>query len=128
MTIWSGDSVLFEAIADVLAEHFDQAMAGKAMMPFRYKGRNDLINKLEASGFGQIVREKLPIDRVLENTPEAIEREIFGGPIGADLASVDRRRMQDIIAQCHAALAPFRRGDSLIVRQTTDVYLATANE
>jgi len=128
MTIWRGDSVLFEAIAGVLAEHFDQAMADKAMLPFRYKGRDRLVNKLAVAGFGDIAREELPIDRVLENTPEAIEREISGGPIGADLAHVDCRRMQDIVAQCLAALAPFRQEDKLILRQTTDVYLATAND
>lgn len=128
MTIWRGDSVLFEAIADVLAENFDQAMAEKAMMPFRYKGRDNLVRNLEISGFSQIAREELPIDRVLENAPEAIEREIFGGPIGADLAHVDNQRMQGIVAQCHAALAPFRRGDTLILRQTTDLYLATATD
>lgn len=127
MTIWRGDSALFEVVATVLAEHFDQAMADKAMLPFRYKGRDGLVDKLVVAGFGALVREEIPIDRVLENTPEAIELEIVGSPVGADLASVETLRMQNIIAQCHAALAPFRQGDKLILRQTTDIYLATAN-
>lgn len=127
MTIWRGDSALFEVVADVLAEHFDQAMADKAMLPFRYNGRDGLVDKLAVAGFGEIVREELPIDRVLEDTPETIELEIVGSPVGADLASVDTHRMQEIVAQCHAALGPFQQEDMLILRQTTDVYLATAN-
>jgi SAM-dependent methyltransferase len=126
MTIWRGDSALFETVAQVLAEHFDQVMADKTMLPFRYGGRDSLIERIGAARFSDISRDTLPIDRVLVDSRRAVELEIAGSPVAVDLAGVDTAHMQEILAQCHAALRQFRQGDDLILRQTTDVYLATA--
>lgn len=127
MTIWRGDSALFEAVAQVLAEHFDQAMADKAMSPFRYSGRDSLIERIAAARFSDVLRDSLPMDKVIKNRHEAIELEITGSPVGADLTGVDTAHMREIVSQCHAALDQYRQGNNLILRQTTDVYLATAN-
>jgi SAM-dependent methyltransferase len=127
MTIWRGDSALFETVAQVLGEHFDQAMADKTMLPFRYGGRDSLIERIGEARFSDISRDSLPIDRVMVDSHRAIELEIAGSPVGVDLAGIDTAHMQEILAQCHAALGQFRQGDDLILRQTTEVYLATAS-
>ena len=127
MTIWSGDSALFEAVAQVLAEHFDQAMADKTMLPFCYSGRDSLIERMAAARFTNISRDALPMNKVIDDCHEAIEFEIVGSPVGADLASIDTAHMREIVSQCHAELGQFRQGDKLVLRQTTDVYLATAD-
>lgn len=126
MTIWRGDSALFETVAQVLGKRFDQAMADKAMLPFRYGGRDNLIERMGAARFSDISRDCLPMDRVIVDSHQAIELEIAGSPVAVDLTGIDTADMQEIVAQCRAALGQFRQGDELILRQTTDVYLATA--
>jgi SAM-dependent methyltransferase len=128
MTIWRGDSELFEPIAQVLGEYFGQAIADKTMLPFSYGGRDSLPDRIAATRFSDVSRSDLPIDRVVEDSLEAIQQEIASSPVGKDLLGVDTAHMQEIVAQCHSVLSPFRKGDQLILRQTADIYLATASD
>ncbi|MDD9879049.1 MAG: methyltransferase domain-containing protein [Magnetovibrio sp.] len=127
MTIWKGDSELFEPIAEVLGRHFDGAMAAKAMLPFSYRGRDGLMGRIAEAGFAEISREDLPIDRLIEDTHDAIDGEIAASPVAVDLAPADPDLMRRIVGECREALSRFREDGVFKLRQTADIYLATAS-
>ncbi len=126
ITIWSGPSPLFSAMAKALGEYVDNQTAQKSLAPFSYKGREVLKNRLSECGFSDISRQKIALNRVVKNTESAIRNEIMGNPVGAIVEKRGKEIMQRIVEQILNGVAQYRDGSNLVVPQHTHLFQARA--
>ena len=124
LTIWSGPSALFQALARSIGKHVDEAVAERSLAPFTYAGSDHLESRLSGIGFGDISRQTLAIDRIVVDPETSIPKEIMGNPIGPSVAARGDAIMRKITEEVIDALVEYRRGADLVVPQHTHLFQA----
>jgi len=124
LTVWSGPSAFFEALALSLAKYVDESTAERSLAPFGYKGRDTLEVRLGELGFSGTSRHELAVDRVIMNPEVSIRKEILGTPVGPSVEEKGDVVMQQIVQEVTEALSGFRRGSDLVIPQHTHLFQA----
>lgn len=126
LTIWNGASDLFKAMDAAVSRHVSPEIGKRFLAPFSYAGHDSLPGLLQATGFAQVTRRELMIDRVLKNPGSALLKEISGHPAGAAVMDQGDAVLQAVAADILRDVAPYRVGDDLVVPQRANLFQATA--
>ena len=124
LTIWSGPSVLFTALAEALARYVDNSVAARSLAPFNYGGRASLEERLLALGYSGLTKEEFAVDRTIKDPANSLVKEILGNPVGPAVSAKGEAIMQNIVDQVMGAVADYRKGADLIVPQHTHLFQA----
>jgi SAM-dependent methyltransferase len=124
ITVWSGASPLFLAIAAALETHVNAEVARQSLTPFNFNDRGVIEALVGDAGFNQITVETLVVDRVIGPAADSIPREIASNPIAATVASAGNEVMEAIVASVDRDISPFRAGEQFIVPQESYIFTA----
>jgi SAM-dependent methyltransferase len=127
LSVWSGPSELFKALATALSRHVDEEIGQRALAPFTYGRAAELGDKMSDLGFINVSAQIIVVDRTLADPETSIPKEIMGSPIGPSVAEKGDATMREIVADTIAALSAYRQGSGFIIPQRTHLIEAKAS-
>lgn len=116
LSVWTGPNEFFTALADALSRHVSAEIGQRSLAPFGYDGGN-LSDRLAATGFAHISTTQVSVDRIINEPPVAIPKEILANPVGPAVAEMGASVMGAIVEDVTAAMKGFRRGAGIVVPQ-----------
>ena len=124
LTVWSGASPLFVAIAKALETHIDEDVARRSLTPFTFNDQAHISSLISAAGFSEVAVTRIVVDRKVGPEAHSIPREIASNPIASEVESEGSQVMQSIVGSVDSSLANFRVGDGFIVPQESFLFTA----
>ncbi|MDH3388288.1 MAG: methyltransferase domain-containing protein [Gammaproteobacteria bacterium] len=125
ITVWSGASPLFLAIAAALETFIDREIAERSLTPFTFNDQPHIESLVSGAGFHDISISRISVDRIVGPAALSIPREIAGNPIAAEVAAEGPAVMSRIVESVNEKLAEFRDGEGFIVPQESYLFIAT---
>ncbi|MDH3535819.1 MAG: hypothetical protein OER87_08745, partial [Gammaproteobacteria bacterium] len=125
ITVWSGASPLFLAIAAALETFIDREIAERSLTPFTFNDQPHIESLVSGAGFHDISISRISVDRIVGPAAVSIPREIAGNPIAAEVAAEGPAVMSRIVESVNEKLAEFRDGEGFIVPQESYLFIAT---
>ena len=125
LSVWSGPSDLFKALAAALSHHVDEEVGSRSLAPFAYGRAAELADTMSDLGFINVSARVLTVNRILADPETAIPKEIMGNPIGPAVAERGEAVMRAVVTDTIAALTTYRRGSGLVIPQHTHLIEAT---
>lgn len=126
VTVWSGASPLFVAIANALEIHIDREVAQRSLTPFTFNDRQHITALIGAAGFEAVSVSRITVDRKVGPAAQSIPREIASNPIAAEVEAEGPGVMSSIVASVDSSLEGFRDGKGFIVPQESYLFSAIA--
>lgn len=124
LTVWTGASPLFVAIAEALESHLNEEVARRSLTPFTFNDQAHISSLISAAGFKEVEISRLVVDREVGPASHSIPREIASNPIAAEVATEGSQVMQAIVESVDSSLADFRDGDGFIIPQESFLFTA----
>ena len=124
LTVWSGASPLFVAIANALRTHINEDVARRSLTPFIFNDQAHISSLVRAAGFSKVAVTRIVVDREVGPASHSIPREIASNPIASEVESEGSQVMKSIVESVDASLADFRVGDGFIVPQESFLFTA----
>ncbi len=125
LSVWSGPSDLFKALAAALSRHVNEEVASRSLAPFSYGRATELADTMSNLGFTDLSAQVIAVNRKLADPETAIPKEIMGNPIGPIVAERGEAVMQRIVADTIGALTTYRRDSGFVIPQHTHLIEAT---
>lgn len=123
LTVWSGPSDFFIALANSLRERISEEVALQSLAPFSFGEIGSLTEDMQRVGFREITSQLITVDRTI-GSESAIEREIMANPVGSQVADRGNQVMANIVAEVSEALSNYRQGSGFVVPQQTRLIQA----
>ena len=124
LTVWSGASPLFVAIAKALEIHINEDVARRSLTPFTFNDEDYISSLISAAGFSEVAVSRIVVDREVGPASHSIPREIASNPIASEVESEGSQVMKSIVESVDASLADFRVGDGFVVPQESFLFTA----
>lgn len=124
LTVWSGASPLFVAIARALETHIDKDVARRSLTPFSFNDQAHISSLISAAGFSEVAVNRIVVDREVGPASHSIPREIASNPIASEVEPRGPQVMKSIAESVDSSLADFRVGDGFIVPQESFLFTA----
>ena len=126
ITIWSGISPFFAALAESLEKHVGAEAAQQSLAPFAFRDRGVIEKLLSDAGFTDHAVRTVTVNRTLGVASESIPGEISGNPVGSEVAKHGPAIMDLIVDEVAEALSPYRAGDGFSVPQSAHLFESVA--
>lgn len=124
LTIWSGASDLFKAMDVAVSRHVSPEAEKRFLAPFSYTGSDTLVDLLETIGFDNVTRQDVTVNRVIKNPGTTLIKEITSSPAGAVVIAKGEQVLQAVADDILAEVAHYRRGNDLVIPQSTHLFQA----
>jgi len=124
LTVWSGASPLFVALANALAAAVGEDVALRSLTPFTFNDAGLIESLLVAAGYHEVRVSRICVDREVGPAAQSIPREIAGNPIAGELENCAPAVMDAIVASVARELDAFRAGRGFIVPQESFLFVA----
>ncbi len=125
ISVWSGPSDLFKALAAALSRHVDEETGRRSLAPFTYGRAAALESTMSGLGFAEVSARVISVDRVVVDPETALPKEIMGNPIGAVVAERGEAVMHKVVTDTIAALTAYHQESGFVVPQRTHLIEAT---
>lgn len=125
LTVWSGPSALFEALAVSIGKYVGETIAERSLALFTYAGSDTLESQLSDLGFVDFSKRELSIDRIVVDPNRSVPREIVGNPVGPCVEEKGDVVMRNITEEIVEALSKYRQGANLVIPQRTYLFQAS---
>ena len=125
LTVWSGASPLFLAIAGALETFIGREIAERSLTPFTFNDKDHIESLLSGSGFKAVSVSRITVDRKVGPAGRSIPREIASNPIAAEVEARGPAIMDKIVELVDEGLAEFRDGEGFVVPQESYLFSAT---
>ena len=126
LSVWSGPSDLFKALAAALSRHVSEEVGERSLAPFRYSRASAIGSMLTELGYSDVSEQIVSVERVLADPELSIPKEIMASPIGPAVAERGEAIMQSVAADTISTLSSYRRGTALVVPQQSYLFQAMA--
>lgn len=124
LSVWSGPSVFFKALAEALSQHVNDGIGKRSLSPFTYGRADELVETISNLGFIEVSIREIAVNRTLNDPESAIPKEILGNPIGPAVAERGEAVMRAVVTDTIANLTAYRRGSDLVIPQHTHLIQA----
>ncbi len=124
LTCWGAISPLFQAIADSLKARVSERSASQALSPFSLRDGDVIASLLTDAGFRIVETSSLLLHRKLRPARAAIREDILTSPYEGELREKGDATIELVVADVHAALAQYRRGEDLVIPLEAHLFQA----
>jgi len=119
LTVWSGISPLFEALAQAIEDKISQKLAVQSLAPFAFRDEQIITDLIGKAGFSNIETTTLTIKREIGPAQSSLPREIAGNPVGVAVMEKGQAVMDGIVRQVEDAIAVYRTETGFSIPQET---------
>lgn len=126
VTVWSGISPFFQALADALREHLNNEIAEQSLAPFAFRNEEVIQNFMASAGFTRITSKVITVNRQLAAERSSILREIAANPVGSAVELNGSLVMDRIVKQVEVAIQAYKNDSGFSIPQETHLFQARA--
>ena len=125
LTVWASPNDYFLAQSSAMKKFVSLEAAEKALAPFAFPAASVLPGLLKRIGLGQMVAEKVTIERVIADAENGIREDILGSPLRPMVEAKDPHTMTKLVSHILSECAGYMHNGDLIIPQTSEMFVAS---
>lgn len=124
VTVWSGISPFFLALADALGEHINNEIAEQSLAPFAFRNEDIIHSLMTRAGFTRITSKVITVNRQIAAEQSSILREIAANPVGIMVEEKGSVVIDRITKQVEAAIQEYKNDSGFAIPQESYLFQA----
>ncbi len=125
LTVWASPNAYFLAQSAAMEKFVSPKAAEKALAPFSFPAARVLPSMLKRVGLGNVVTEKVTIERVIADASNGIREDILGSPLRPMVEAKGPHTLTEVVNHILSECAGFMRNGDLIIPQTSEMFVAS---